>query len=260
MICNALNCEKEATLYCPTCQKKGIEKSLSAFCSQVCFKASWKEHKYTHIVEPPLPTGSYTYALIPADPSVSLAEMTGDLSRGLESDEVQAVARLHFFGPEENPRAFQMVDICTILVPSSYNGYIGISLYSSGDSARPVNGRATELTQACGHTKTVIYGDAYVSRCYDNEAEPWVRRDLLVEEVNVEAPWVRQATLLNHGRNMDAYTSGGAAEKAMHQLVKGKGMESGPAVVAAAATAGDDDWTSGTPASNSQKKNYRKKK
>jgi hypothetical protein len=34
---------------CPTCAKQGdISENLSAFCSQSCFKAVWKEHKQLH--------------------------------------------------------------------------------------------------------------------------------------------------------------------------------------------------------------------
>nr|XP_036213465.1 methionine aminopeptidase 1 isoform X2 [Bactrocera oleae] len=44
--CETLGCGKEATLQCPTCLKLGIPGSF--FCSQVCFKGFWKEHKVIH--------------------------------------------------------------------------------------------------------------------------------------------------------------------------------------------------------------------
>lgn len=236
MQCNALGCSKEATLHCPTCQKKGKDRLSSAFCSQECFKASWKEHKAIH-EDCIKPTGNYTYVMIPTDPSEPFVGMTGDLSRGLETDDVQAVARQHFFG-DENHRMFQMVDICTLLIACNANGFIGISMYSSGDHSRPLNCRATDLVQACGHLSTKIYGDSYISRCYDNEAQPWVRRDITAVEVDCSALWVAQARLLNHGRNMDSYTSGGAAEKAIHQLVKGGVEKTAEAITATM----EDDW------------------
>jgi hypothetical protein len=239
MKCNAINCDKESTLSCPTCQKLKLDRQYSAFCSQECFKSSWKEHKKIHTAVAAAPTGDFTYVLIPADPSEGLLEQNASLAGGLENDEVQECAKKHFFGPEQNPMAFQLVDICTVYLPAAHNGYIGISLYSSGDAARPVNSRATEITQACGHQKTIIYGDAYISRCYDNEAEPWIRRDLLSPEVDVGAVWVREAALLNQNRDMDAYTSGGSVEKAMHQLAHG-GAEGATAADEAAGIVAED--------------------
>ncbi|XP_034115702.1 methionine aminopeptidase 1 [Drosophila nasuta] len=44
--CESTNCDKEATLQCPTCLKLGIKGSF--FCSQACFKGFWKEHKAIH--------------------------------------------------------------------------------------------------------------------------------------------------------------------------------------------------------------------
>ena len=151
---------------------------------------------------------------------------------------MQKTAKLHFFGASPDP--FQMVDICTIYVPSPSNGYIGVSMYSHADPNLPPNNRATEIVRACGHTATVIHGDAYISRCYDNEEEPWERRDLFAAEVRADAPWVLEAGRVNKGRNMNAYTSGGAAGKAMHQM-----MGASPA---AAAAAGDPTKEGGSGA------------
>ncbi|XP_055381240.1 methionine aminopeptidase 1 [Condylostylus longicornis] len=44
--CETPNCEKRATLQCPTCLKIGILGSY--FCSQDCFKGYWKTHKALH--------------------------------------------------------------------------------------------------------------------------------------------------------------------------------------------------------------------
>uniref|UniRef100_A0A7S0ZCV3 Methionine aminopeptidase n=1 Tax=Timspurckia oligopyrenoides TaxID=708627 RepID=A0A7S0ZCV3_9RHOD len=48
MECATLDCSKSATLRCPTCIKLGISDSSSYFCSQECFKTSWKAHKSIH--------------------------------------------------------------------------------------------------------------------------------------------------------------------------------------------------------------------
>lgn len=164
---------------------------------------------------------TFVYVLIPWEASAPLRELSGDVAGGLENDEVQSGAKRHFFGDHMDPMAFRMVDICTVHIPSKMNGYIGVSLYSSGDSALPVNDRATEIARACGHTSTILFGDVYISRCYDNEEEPWVRRDLRAGEVRVDSSWVQEASRANRGRNMNAYTSGGAAGKTLHTLTNG---------------------------------------
>ncbi|XP_065884830.1 methionine aminopeptidase 1-like isoform X2 [Dysidea avara] len=44
--CETQDCNKPAKLQCPTCLKQGIKGSY--FCSQDCFKGSWKVHKAIH--------------------------------------------------------------------------------------------------------------------------------------------------------------------------------------------------------------------
>lgn len=47
--CATTDCGKPGTLRCPTCAKLGnIPDSMSFFCSQACFKTSWKAHKPVH--------------------------------------------------------------------------------------------------------------------------------------------------------------------------------------------------------------------
>ncbi|KAF9936151.1 Methionine aminopeptidase 1 [Mortierella alpina] len=45
-MCQGLDCQKSASLQCPTCQKLDIPNSF--FCTQACFKASWATHKSLH--------------------------------------------------------------------------------------------------------------------------------------------------------------------------------------------------------------------
>ncbi|XP_065191224.1 methionine aminopeptidase 1-like [Sycon ciliatum] len=45
-ICETVGCGKPSKLRCPTCVKLGIPGSF--FCSQDCFKSSWKAHKGVH--------------------------------------------------------------------------------------------------------------------------------------------------------------------------------------------------------------------
>lgn len=46
--CETENCKNAATLQCPVCLKMGIQGSY--FCSQDCFKGSWKAHKVIHLL------------------------------------------------------------------------------------------------------------------------------------------------------------------------------------------------------------------
>lgn len=45
-MCETPGCKSIAKLQCPTCIKIGIPGSF--FCSQECFKGSWKNHKIIH--------------------------------------------------------------------------------------------------------------------------------------------------------------------------------------------------------------------
>lgn len=151
---------------------------------------------------------TFTFVLIPCADKASLRLLERHTSGGLEKDELQKEAKLHFASeadgqiniesikatlreqgkdPESlDPNIFKAfaargasVEICTLVVPNPSLGYIGVSLYCDGTGKTknlPANSRATKIAQACGHTSLVVYGDCYLSRCYDNEDEPWERR------------------------------------------------------------------------------------
>ncbi|XP_053539645.1 uncharacterized protein vopp1b isoform X1 [Ictalurus punctatus] len=44
--CMTEGCGRETQLQCPTCRKLGLQEAF--FCSQECFKSSWREHKKLH--------------------------------------------------------------------------------------------------------------------------------------------------------------------------------------------------------------------
>ena len=50
-VCETEGCAKPSKLRCPTCVKLGIPGSF--FCSQECFKGSWKSHKGIHSITAP---------------------------------------------------------------------------------------------------------------------------------------------------------------------------------------------------------------
>ena len=151
---------------------------------------------------------NFTFVLIPCADKAALRLLERHTSGGLEKDELQKEAKLHFASeldaqiniesikstlieqgkdPEAlDPNIFKAfaargasVEICTLAVPMPAFGYIGVSLYCDGTGKTkglPMNTRATQIAQACGHTTLVIFGDCYLSRYYDNEAEEWMRR------------------------------------------------------------------------------------
>jgi len=49
-ICSSPGCELGAKLRCPTCLKLSLPDDGSYFCSQDCFKKSWKLHKLHHVL------------------------------------------------------------------------------------------------------------------------------------------------------------------------------------------------------------------
>jgi methionyl aminopeptidase len=69
--CSSENCEKDATMLCPTCVKQSLPAAY--FCSQECFKKSWASHKSKHKVET---------KWLEVDPAFSGFKFTGPLRPG----------------------------------------------------------------------------------------------------------------------------------------------------------------------------------
>ncbi len=47
-LCNGNACVKAGTFSCPECLRLQLDPKKAAFCSQDCFKSSWKQHKILH--------------------------------------------------------------------------------------------------------------------------------------------------------------------------------------------------------------------
>jgi hypothetical protein len=124
------------------------------------------------------------------------------------------------------------LEIVTLGLPTKANGYISVSMYSSGANTNkaPVNARGTAIAKKCGYPETVVYGDAFIGRVYDNEEEEWMRRDFLASEAHVNAAWAKAAGQANAGRNMGSYSSAGNFQNQMNQMQKQKagGSSSAP--------------------------------
>lgn len=199
------------------------------------------------------PDGNFTFVLIPHNNSRNLVEISRSLKGGLDADELQKTAKLHFEDgrdgearitalhaayKEQNkdissvdPRMMASlatmgvsIEIKTLVVPSEGNGFEGVSMYCDGNGevkGAPLNCRATSIVQACGHEKLVVRGDAFLGRCYDNEAagDDWIRRDMIARDADPEAIWVRKCKADNASRNMNAYTSSGT----LQNMLRGQG-------------------------------------
>ncbi|KAJ3294909.1 Methionine aminopeptidase 1 [Borealophlyctis nickersoniae] len=109
------SCEKPATLRCPTCLKQYNKDSY--FCSQDCFKSSWKSHKATHPkAKPastfnPFPGYSFTGKLRPVYPLSELRVVPPHIGRPDYADHPQGKSesewkakssrKIHTLTPEE---------------------------------------------------------------------------------------------------------------------------------------------------------------
>lgn len=111
------------------------------------------------------------------------------------------------------------VEIKTLAPPSKTNGFIGVSMYCDANAVAKhlsINERATGIARRCGYNETVL-GDVFLSRVHDDESQEWRRLDFIVQDVAADAPWLAQASEVNRGRNMDAFTSSGT----MANMAKG---------------------------------------
>lgn len=50
VVCVTPDCGQPGRLVCPSCKALGVPVALSSFCSQACFKGSWRAHKPLHAV------------------------------------------------------------------------------------------------------------------------------------------------------------------------------------------------------------------
>ena len=107
-------------------------------------------------------------------------------------------------------------EIVALIIGTVGNGYQAVSMYISPHiegAAR--NERACQLLLACGHglpqaaghDQPGIYGDVFVGRACDNEAEEWKRMDFTPEDLLPNADWIKIAQTPGGGGGQ----SGGAA-------------------------------------------------
>lgn len=76
-LCETEGCGKQSKLRCPTCVKLGIPGSY--FCSQDCFKGSWKTHKGIHSIKAATPKNQTPQEALLASPRWANVQFTGSL-------------------------------------------------------------------------------------------------------------------------------------------------------------------------------------
>jgi hypothetical protein len=218
----------------------------------------------------------FKFCLIPFDERSNLVEMARSAAGGLEADELQVAAKDHFRDDRDADARYQSVkkayeeqgqdfstvstqmlnslaemgasvEIISLSIASPENGFIGVSMYCDGNGESKglgPNKRATDIARACGHANLVVRGDAFLARVYDNEAagDAWMRRDLVLSECDVAAPWVVASRAANETRNMGAYTSSGAANKQLQNMLTQRG-ETAATGDGAGGTEGALTWT-----------------
>lgn len=127
------------------------------------------------------------------------------------------------------------IEIVSLLLPTKSNNFLGVTMYCDpGASAKAlvVNGRATSLVHRCGYKDTVIYGDCFIGRCFDDENFEWERRNFKSTEVSEDSVWVTEAQRMNAGKNMNSYSTSGSMQNILNQ---NKQNNASPAVSSAAA-------------------------
>ena len=105
------------------------------------------------------------------------------------------------------------VEIISLLLPVAVNGFLAVSMYcDSGAISKGLffNSRATAIVRKCGYKETVVYGDAFIGRSFDDENYDWERRNFYATELVDSAPWILEAAAFNVGKNMSAYSSSGS--------------------------------------------------
>ena len=227
---------------------------------------------------------SFQFCLISTDVNSDIISLNASKSGGLENDGLQIQAKAHFssdaaggkvddqaridalgkslaeqgkdisqFDPAMLSKLSSIggssVEICSLDLPTKANGFVGVSLYCDAyGSAKkcPPNKRATDIARACGYDNLVVFGDAFLSRYYDNEEDNWVRMDLTTEEASPKATWVKKCALRNKGKNMNAYSTSGATSQSMQNMLGMKGGNTAAPATAAPTPlkkAGIVSWT-----------------
>jgi hypothetical protein len=116
-------------------------------------------------------------------------------------------------------------EIVALIIPTVGNGYQAVSMYISPhiEEAR-LNERASGLLLACGHSlpqaaghdEPGIYGDVFLGRAYDNEAEEWKRLDFTADDLIPSADWMQIAQSPGGGGGQ----SGGGAAPSLSGTIK----------------------------------------
>ena len=196
------------------------------------------------------PPATFRCVFIPAENSSPLAEKEFSTSGGLTDDALRKAAEAYFardasridreaeqrvvgdalvkqgMDPskvgellgEGSPLAglSAKVEIIAVTCATEANEFIAVSMYCDGHSGlKPdckSNARATALVKACGHAID-IRGDCFIGRAFDDEREEWERRDFLIADMSIDAPWVLQAIAANAGKNLSGHRTSGIQQK-----------------------------------------------
>ena len=216
----------------------------------------------------------YRFVLVPV--SGLLEEFTGSTTGGLQDDDVQKKAKMHFSDSADGQARLTSVlnelqkngqdpskmdptmlsslssmgaavEIITLCIANRANNFVAVSLYCDGNAVAKklqVNSRATELAKACGHS-LIVHGDAFVGRSYDNEEEEWLRLNITENEIRPDATWVLETAKANEGKNLAKYSSSGVMAQQLSQLSGGAsgGTTVAPVVTDVLAVSEDSDST-----------------
>lgn len=181
----------------------------------------------------------FTFIFIPNDLTSSITVHSASKSGGLDHDALRLASEAHFasnttskFQGEHDKMINDMfqskglksqgsysdlaasVEIIVLQLPTASSHFIGVSMYCDQNGKLKkleLNTRASSLCQSCGHINQ-IYGDVFVGRYHDDESLPWERLNFTLDDMNSDAPWIREARSRNEGRSTGAYSTSGVLQ------------------------------------------------
>ena len=119
----------------------------------------------------------------------------------------------------QNLSSQSSVEIISLSLPTPVNNFQGVSMYCDRNGKVKklgLNSRATSIAKSCNH-ELEVFGDVFIGRCHDDESLPWKRLDFGLDDLNSEAPWLRQAQEANKGKSMNKYNTSGTLQNILSQ-------------------------------------------
>lgn len=156
----------------------------------------------------------------------------------------------------------ETIDIVALYPPKTDNKFVGINMYCDDKGVvknLPINRRASEITALCGKP-TQVHGDAFFGRVLDDGRDLFERQDFTLQDLQGDAPWVRQAHKFNTSQQ-ESVNSNASELKTMLET-GGVRKQKAPVTAAAKATYKRklEAWAAGKLKQYDTDENFRKQR